>query len=188
MKPVRVDNDSFDVEPCPWWITLVLGLYPLAVSLLAVAALVWVTWTSRDSESLRVGTIQLSGEGFRFTVVLASSGIGSMVHAIMSFTTYVGNRTFRKSWVSWYLMRPIIGAMVATLLYCALRAGLSPGASAGNTGIYGLAALGGLAGLFSKQASDKLEEIFDVAFQTRKGYGDSVRLDKLPDQGREEMN
>jgi hypothetical protein len=44
---------------------------------------------------------------------------------------------------------------------------------------YGVAALAGLVGLFSKQASDKLQEVFETLFQTKRGFGDDLRSDSL---------
>jgi hypothetical protein len=44
--------------------------------------------------------------------------------------------------------------------------------------VYGIAAISGLVGLFSKQATDKLREVFDTAFRVNKG-GDSERADNL---------
>jgi hypothetical protein len=51
---------------------------------------------------------------------------------------------------------------------CALRhGGLIAGSSgAGDLGPYGVTALPGLAGMFSKQATDKLREVFENLFKT----------------------
>jgi len=37
----------------------------------------------------------------------------------------------------------------------------------------------GLVGLFSKQGTDKLREIFDTAFRVAPGYGDDARSDSI---------
>jgi hypothetical protein len=39
--------------------------------------------------------------------------------------------------------------------------------------------LGGLVGLFSKQATDKLAEVFETLFRTEPGHGDDTREDSL---------
>jgi hypothetical protein len=46
---------------------------------------------------------------------------------------------------------------------------------------YGVAALSGLAGLFSKQATDKLREVFETLFRVARGAGDAQRKDDLGD-------
>jgi hypothetical protein len=43
-----------------------------------------------------------------------------------------------------------------------------PGGTAGDLSPYGVAAVAGLAGLFSKQATDKLREVFETLFKTEK--------------------
>ena len=50
-----------------------------------------------------------------------------------------------------------------------------------NINPFGIAALAGLSGMFSKQAADKLGEVFDDLFKTEKGTGDDERADKLED-------
>ena len=65
---------------------------------------------------------------------------------------------------------------LAVIFYTAIRAGFLTSASASAVSPYGVAALAGLTGMFSKQASDKLSEVFTVAFQTRE---DAQRKDKM---------
>jgi MYXO-CTERM domain-containing protein len=79
---------------------------------------------------------------------------------------YVGNRKFVKSWTWWYLLRPFIGVALALLVYFAIRGGLISGSTgADSLSPYGIAALAGLAGLFSRQATDKLREVFETMFK-----------------------
>jgi IPT/TIG domain len=107
--------------------------------------------------------------------------IGGYIHAATSFVSYTGNRKFKASWGWWYALRAFIGAALGLLAYFALRAGfLSSGT---NIDPYGVATISGLTGLFSKQATDKLEEIFNTAFSTGPGIGDDVRGDKLSSSG-----
>ena len=73
-------------------------------------------------------------------------------------------------------MRPFIGAALALMVYFALRGGLIAGTSgAENLSPYGVAAVTGLAGMFSKQAADKLRELFENMFKTEH----PPRADKL---------
>jgi hypothetical protein len=124
----------------------------------------------------------LSPNACLFLLLFSASAIGSLVHATLSFVTYVGNNSFRRSWVAWYLLRVFTGVGLSLIVYLVMRAGLLAGTGAPqNTNLFGVAAIGSLTGLFSKQAVDKLREVFDVTFSVGFGYGDSQRGDKVLD-------
>jgi hypothetical protein len=128
------------------------------------------------------GSFPLSTGLILLTIV--AGALGAYIHAATSFVTFVGNRTFKSSWGWWYGLRLFIGAALALLLYFAFRGGLVTGQDASeDVNPYGIAALSGLAGLFSKQATDKLKEVFDVFFHTSETEGDDLRADK-PDERR----
>lgn len=119
-------------------------------------------------------------------LVLLAGAIGSYIHASSSFVDYLGNRTLISSWVWWYLLRPFIGMMLALLFYFVFRGGfITAGVNAGGEGAasyinpFGIAALGGLVGMFSKIATDKLNEVFLTLFAPKAGQGDAKRGDKL---------
>lgn len=114
-------------------------------------------------------------------LLVALSGLtGSLIHTATSFADYIGNRQFYSSWVPWYFMRLVIGMLLSLLLYFAFRGGFFSG-SAPTTSVnpYGVAALAGLTGLFSKQATDKLQEVFETLFRVRSTSGDAQRADNL---------
>lgn len=113
-------------------------------------------------------------------LVMAMGALGSYVHAGTSFVSYVGNRSFVGSWTWWYILRPFIGLALAVVFYFVIRGGLlSGGAVASDISPFGFAAVAGLVGMFSKQATDKLEELFNDLFKVSKEAGDSQRGDKL---------
>ncbi|MDY7103200.1 MAG: hypothetical protein S0880_18615 [Actinomycetota bacterium] len=117
-------------------------------------------------------------------LILTFGAVGSFIHAATSFTTFVGNRQFRLSWMWWYLLRPFVGAAVALVLVVAGLGGLlalgtdGAGADPRTFNPYTVAALAGLAGWFSKTAADKLEEVFEAVLANTK---DRARADKLVD-------
>ncbi len=113
-----------------------------------------------------------------FLLVIVAGAIGSYIHAATSFADYVGNRKLARSWIWWYILRPFIGVALALVFYFVVRAGFLTG-GAGDVNPYGVAAMGALAGMFSKQATDKLEEIFTTIFRPAPGKGDAKRGDKL---------
>ncbi|MGA2987097.1 MAG: hypothetical protein ABSG32_25135 [Terriglobia bacterium] len=106
----------------------------------------------------------------RFLALVAGAGaLGSFIHLATSFTDYLGNRQFVKSWEWWYVLRPFIGSALAVLVYFAARGGLISGvAGAGDLSPYGVTGIAGLTGIFSKQATDKLREVFENLFKTEK--------------------
>ena len=116
-------------------------------------------------------------EALELLLVVAMAMIGANVHVLTSLSTFIGNRRFVESWSWWYVIRPPVGVGIAIVLYFVLRAGfVSVTSNGGNINPYGVAAFAGLAGMFSKQATDKLREIFDTAFKTS---GDAQRADKV---------
>ena len=105
--------------------------------------------------------------------VVLSSALGGSLHASISFTDYVGNGRLTTSWSWWYVLRGLLGTSLAVLFYFALRGGLFSANTQTNViNPFGIAALAGLVGLFHKQATDKLRELFDTMFRTAPGNGD----------------
>jgi hypothetical protein len=126
--------------------------------------------------------IPISYESRLILLVLLVGALGSYVYAVTSFATYAGNRTLTFSWLWWYLLRPFIGGPLALIFYFVIRGGfLSTGADAGSLSLYGIAGLSALVGMFSKNAIDKLQEVFETMFRSKEGKGDNVRSDKAID-------
>jgi hypothetical protein len=123
--------------------------------------------------------LRLTTDTALLVLVIAAGALGACIHVATSFATFVGNSRLRTSWMWWYLLRPLIGASLALLFYYAVRGGvMSSQAQSGDVNPYGVAALAALVGLFSKQAADKLREVFETLFRTAEGVGDDERKDK----------
>jgi len=121
-------------------------------------------------------------EGELFILVILAGALGSYIHAATSLTSFIGNKSFVVSWTWWYILRPFIGVAIAIVVYFILRAGfLTIGGDSKSISPYGIVAFAALAGMFSKNATDKLAELFDTLFQMKKGGGDEQRADKLGD-------
>lgn len=130
-------------------------------------SLFWITYITTPDTAL-------------ILLVVFASALGSFVHAATSFGDYVGNRRLRRSWTWWYLLRFWIGMAIALIFYFALRGGfLVADGSTQDLNPYGIAALAGMTGLFSKQASDKLNEVFSTLFRVPPGLGDEARMDSI---------
>lgn len=159
-----------------------MGVLFVTISLLLSYALV-MAWQIEEPAPGGVTEtflgIALNAESRLFFVTLMAGAIGSYVHAVTSFVSYLGNRQLKRTWIMWYMMRPFIGMGLALIIYLVIRGGLFTGAAgADSVNTFGVAAIAGLAGMFSKQAIDKLRELFDNVFATR-SLEDENRADKM---------
>lgn len=120
------------------------------------------------SNSIRLFGIQLkvSYEKQLIIAIFITGAIGGLIHSMTSFVEYVCNKRFKDNWTIWYLMRPFIGMLLALVFYFVVRAGFfTQDFKPGNINEIGFLAIAALAGMFSKQATDKLKEVFDNLFQ-----------------------
>jgi hypothetical protein len=156
----------------------ILGVYMVVLSML-LGYLVFALWPRMSpdtSGNIPQSTINLFSYDLsvsteiRFILLVMTVGaLGSYIQAATSFADYVGNRRIYTSWVWWYILRPFVGSSLALIFYFAIRGGLlSAGAEAKDISPFGIAAAAGLVGMFSKQATDKLRELFDNLFRTEK--------------------
>lgn len=165
------------------------GLLLIALGLALFSALIDL-WPALDEGAtpahevaLLWGLVDVSvTESTALILVAALAGaLGGFVHAATSFGSYAGNRNFRVSWVWWYWLRLPIGAALALGFYFVLRGGLIAVDGTTEVNPYGVAAFAFIVGLFSKQAIDKLEELFDTLFKVENA-GDERRGDKLDER------
>jgi hypothetical protein len=101
-------------------------------------------------------------------LVAAMGALGALIHVTSSFADYVGNRQLVLSWVWWLLLRVPIGVALALVFYMLIRGGLiiPNGSTEPQINPYGIAGLAALIGMFAKQATDKLADIFDNLFRS----------------------
>jgi hypothetical protein len=102
--------------------------------------------------------------------------IGSSVHGVSSLTLWHSRKKLERSFFSWYLTRPLIGAALAVTSYLLLRSTLlttvANGPGQGGIGFindYGVAGVSALVGLMTAQMTQKLRDIFDAMFGIQKG-------------------
>ena len=191
-------------------VILLLFFVILCVSTIIIIYSEWPPSTGRLFKNLNL-------EQQLILLVAVCGALGSFIHVATSFTDYLGNKQFEKSWIPWYLLRPFIGATLALSFYFLIRGGLvtvnAPDGAGQYTTVqdtvvyiysdtikgtfikssaeslkglvkigqekvpvrkdglpinpFGVAAISLLAGLFSKQAVDKLREIFENLFLTK---------------------
>jgi hypothetical protein len=105
-------------------------------------------------------------------VMIFAAGVGSAITTLLAFLRHASNqKDFDRAQLPWYVVRPLNGMMLGLVFYFLIRGGLllTIGGSVTATqdlNVWGLAGIGSLVGLFSKNAIDKLREIFHVIFQT----------------------
>ena len=95
--------------------------------------------------------------------VFIMGALGSYVHAASSFATFAGNRQLASAWSWWYVLRPLIGGLLAILGYFLLNGGLTSVTDPSN--MFKIAAYSGLIGMFAEQATIKFGDIFDAVFK-----------------------
>ena len=139
-----------------------------AVYLLTAALLFYLlsaVWPTEQAPVIFSRSFSLTAEVRLIWLVVITSALGSYIHTVTSFTLYAGNRSLYPNWLAWYVLRPAISAALALIFYFALRAGLFSGATADQTiNPFGIAAISGMVGMFSKQATEKLSKVFDTIF------------------------
>jgi hypothetical protein len=116
-----------------------------------------------------------------FLVVAFAGAMGAMLHGLRSLSTYIGEQYLFRSWIAYYVLLPIVGGLLATVVYLVLRAGLLPGeASSSQPDPYGVAAIGALVGMFSAQAAEKLKAVFETLFTQAQTGSQALIGGKLP--------
>ncbi len=103
-------------------------------------------------------------ESLQLYLVMIAGALGATLHAIYSFCDYVGNERFKPSWIIWYICRAPVGAALATVFYLVLRGGFIGFGEGQKLNLYGIAGMSALAGMFSRQAVTKLNELATTFF------------------------
>lgn len=113
-------------------------------------------------------SVVISAELRIVLLVMIVGLIGSYIHTTISFVNFTGNRELTQSWLWYYTTRPFVAPFLALIFYFLLRGGmLSAGVGSEDVNQYGILAVSLLVGLFSKQAIEKLEELFRNLFKAK---------------------
>jgi hypothetical protein len=171
LPDVQTDPAARRPQSLPMCVTQRIGLGVYIVSLLGVILYflvkLWpVTDRKFESSNFPWGTFILALDIRTMLIVALAGALGAYVHLATSFADYAGNDRLMRSWTWWYVLRPCVGAALAEIFYMTLRGGLVTGTEA--VSLHGVAALASLTGLFSRQGTDKLRELFEHAFRTEK--------------------
>jgi hypothetical protein len=105
-------------------------------------------------------TFPVSQEVRLMLIVFTIGALGGCANAVFSFVAYVGNANLHRSWTWYYVLWPPGSAAVALIIYFAIRGGFFSSSSAANVNDFGIAAVSGVVGMFSRKATWKLKEVF----------------------------
>ena len=107
-------------------------------------------------------------------LAIFAAGVGSSISSIVAYLRHAcERRDFELYYAPWYIGRPIMGMLLGLIFYFVLRGGLLATTISGTTklemGDWAIAAFAALVGMFSKNAIEKLREVFHTLFRTQDG-------------------
>jgi len=175
-----VSKSARDGRDVIWWGKLLVGIYLIALLVLALFAIIALWPRETDVTRTVIGlTIHGDSEASWMLLVFASGVLGGLIHAMRSFYWYVGHQKLVKSWVAMYLILPLLGGALSMVFYIMIRGGLLAGQLGGGSitdsmSPIGFTSVGVLVGLFSEQAILKLKDVADTLFSKPEPGDDSA--------------
>jgi hypothetical protein len=125
------------------------------------------------------------GDLHNILVTMFAAGIGASITTILGYLEHASSdRDFRASYVPWYVARPLLGLLLGVVFYFVIKGGLLAtvgSQNADNIDVYGLAAFAALVGMFSKQAIEKLREVFATLFSPLETVDPGATADDVAD-------
>ena len=167
---IKIPHNGRSNNAFPGGLTVHVGLWVLFYSFLSVVGLYLafnpsIVGKLIDNSSANAEALNES------LIMLFSAGVGSSVSTLLAYLLHASEKKdFDNAFVPWYFARPIMGMLLGLIFYYALKGGilvLTTTTGAENLNDYALAAVGGLVGMFSKNALEKLREVFNTLFSTR---------------------
>lgn len=169
-------------------VTLIVGCWQLALTLMTAAAAFALWPLVAQLEGRATVGVQWFGPDFRLT---ALSGVlilgviggvtGSLVHTITIFSSRVGRNTLESSFLWWYLLRPFAAALLALLFVATVQSGLVAIGGKPETLVLAFVA-GGLAGLFTDAVLQKLRGLLGATSTEKTASSQDVPLAAPPRQ------
>lgn len=115
-------------------------------------------------------------------LIALAGALGGLIHGASSFAIFAGNRQFKSSWTWWYVLRPVLGAAVAQIVYLVIRSGMgTAGTTLSGADCLKTPGFAGLIGMFAEPAMLKLKDIFNTIFTPREDpRKDALTPEKSP--------
>ena len=170
----------------PSWLTIIVFIWLLVFSALSVIGLYWalllITPQNLASGAYVVGYLPIQES----LVTMFAAGIGSSITTLLGYLLHASaKKNFDPAYTPWYVARPVMGMLLGLIFYFVIKGGLFV-FTAGNTAsgeselnIWMLSATGALVGLFSKNAIEKLRELFNTLFRTQDEMNNEL-MNRLP--------
>ena len=107
-------------NPPPRWISILIVFFmtALCIALIIILAAAW------PPAEIYFNNFRLTTDQQLILLVTLSGALGAFIQIAGSFTFHFGRKDFDKAWISWYFIRPFIGAALALGFYFLLRGGL----------------------------------------------------------------
>ena len=124
--------------------------------------------------------------------MLFAAGLGSSITTILGYLRHASVlQDFDAAYTPWYVARLLMGMLLGLIFYFVVKGGLlAVSAGAGGAqeplNLWALAAIGALVGLFSKNAIEKLRELFNTLFKTQDEQYKEL-LERLPKDLRDQL-
>ena len=187
--PTTSGKGAFPAE-----VTITVGIWLLALTGFLILGLFFVL----NSISWPDWMLKYSEKAPDFTNAAATmfgAGIGSSLATILAYLEHASDKgDFDPAYVPWYIGRPLMGMLLGLIFYFLIGQGLLAVATNKSTpeslSEAGLTGIGALVGLFSKEAIEKLRELFNTLFSTQKNTQkkaeDSI-VDRMPPPLRDQV-
>jgi hypothetical protein len=174
----------------PSEVTIRVGVWLLAFTGFLILGL-FVTLNSISWPDWIMKSLEKAPDFTNGVATMFGAGIGSSLATILAYLEHASDKKdFDVAYVPWYIARPLMGMLLGLIFYFLLREGLLAVVSSNSTpeslSEAGLIGIGALVGLFSKEAIEKLRELFNTLFSTRKNVEESL-LDRMPPELREKV-
>jgi len=152
--------------PAP--VTVVAGVWLLVVAALSVAGLAILIAAPDWLEKL-IGPIRNTDVEDLLVTAMAGA-VGGSVSTLLAYLKHASeDKNFDPAYLPWYVARPLLGVLLGLITFFLVKGGLLatlPEVAGKDFNNLGLAGLGSLVGMFSKNAVEKLREVFHTIFST----------------------
>lgn len=154
--PDPVPDKPADAERDRRWIGWCAGVMPFV----CLGGLVAIWPGTETAPGWPAG---LPAERRLFLIAGLAGALGGALQMARSYAGHLGRGSWDPRWLPWYRLRIPAGVGLALLFYVALRAGFyTDQATSAGVNPFGVVVLCALAGLFSREALEKLDELFDT--------------------------
>ena len=116
-----------------------------------------------------------------------AAGVGSSITTILGYLMHASvKKDFDSAYTPWYVARPVMGMLLGLVFYFVIKGGLfvltvkSSTSGIEEMNLWSLSATGALVGLFSKDAIEKLRELFNTLFRTQDKMNREL-MNRLPE-------